>query len=126
MAVVLGEPEGALSNAVLKRTSDLCISAGTLAEALIVAGGRGEEPALQRLLASARCEVVAVTEASARRCAEAYARWGKGNHRAKLNLGDCFAYELAMERRAPLLYVGNDFAQTDVESAIPSPPPSLS
>jgi ribonuclease VapC len=37
-----------------------------------------------------------------------------------LNFGDCFAYALAAERRCPLLYVGNDFAQTDIVSALPA------
>ncbi len=62
--------------------------------------------------------VVAVTPATARRMAEAYARWGKGVHPANLNLGDCFAYELARNLGCPLLYGGQDFARTDVVSAI--------
>jgi hypothetical protein len=56
--------------------------------------------------------------AAARRVAAAYARWGKGNHRAALNVGDCFAYEVAKHHACPLLYVGRDFARTDVRSAI--------
>jgi ribonuclease VapC len=49
---------------------------------------------------------------------EAYRKFGKGNHPAKLNLGDCFAYALAKARREPLLFKGNDFSQTDVEAAL--------
>jgi ribonuclease VapC len=52
--------------------------------------------------------------------AEAYGRWGKGLDPAGLNFGDCFAYELAQERRCPLLYVGDDFAKTDVEGSLGS------
>lgn len=63
-------------------------------------------------------EVVPVTAATAARVAEAYARWGKGRHPAGLNLGDCFAYALAREAGCPLLYVGQDFAQTDLPAAI--------
>ena len=48
---------------------------------------------------------------------EAYARWGKGFHPAGLNFGDCFAYALARERGATLLFVGDDFSRTDVKSA---------
>ena len=48
----------------------------------------------------------------------AYLRFGRGYHPAKLNLGDCFAYALAKSLDAPLLYKGNDFALTDVKSAL--------
>lgn len=44
---------------------------------------------------------------------------GKGVHPAGLNLGDCFAYALADELGAPLLYVGHDFAATDLTAAHP-------
>ena len=63
-------------------------------------------------------EVVAVTPAAARRIAEAYERWGRGVSPAGLNLGDCFAYEIAKEYSCRLLYVGNDFSKTDIESVL--------
>ena len=56
--------------------------------------------------------------ASARRIAGAYDKWGKGVHPAALNFGDCFAYEVAKEHDCPLLYVGEDFSQTDIEAAL--------
>lgn len=43
--------------------------------------------------------------------------YGKGRHPAGLNFGDCFAYALAKSRDAPLLFVGGDFAKTDVKRA---------
>ncbi|WP_419319753.1 type II toxin-antitoxin system VapC family toxin [Caulobacter sp. ErkDOM-E] len=49
---------------------------------------------------------------------DAYMRWGKGVHRAGLNMGDCFAYALAKTLDAPLLYKGDDFPLTDVRSAL--------
>jgi ribonuclease VapC len=49
----------------------------------------------------------------------AYRDFGKGGHPAGLNFGDCFSYALAKERREPLLFVGNDFTQTDIEPALP-------
>jgi ribonuclease VapC len=49
---------------------------------------------------------------------EAYQHFGKGNHPAKLNLGDCFAYALAKARGEPLLFKGDDFRKTDVEAAL--------
>lgn len=48
----------------------------------------------------------------------AYLRFGRGHHPAKLNLGDCFAYALAKTLDAPLLYKGDDFALTDIRSAL--------
>ena len=56
-----------------------------------------------------RIKIIPVTAMSAKRAAAAYARWGKGVHPARLNFGDCFAYELAAARSAPLLFVGRDF-----------------
>ncbi|MDB5425099.1 MAG: twitching motility protein PilT [Phenylobacterium sp.] len=48
----------------------------------------------------------------------AYLRFGRGFHPARLNLADCFAYALAKQLDAPLLYKGDDFAKTDVRSAL--------
>jgi len=48
----------------------------------------------------------------------AHLRFGKGFHPAKLNLADCFAYALARHLDAPLLYKGDDFARTDIGSAL--------
>ena len=59
-----------------------------------------------------------VTEATARRIAAVYGQWGRGIHLAGLNFGDCFAYEIAKEQGCALLYVGNDFTQTDIAAAV--------
>ena len=48
----------------------------------------------------------------------AYLRYGKRHHPAALNLADCFAYALAKQLDAPLLYKGDDFAKTDIRSAL--------
>lgn len=48
----------------------------------------------------------------------AYLSFGRGVHRAGLNLGDCFAYALAKQLDAPLLYKGDDFGVTDIRSAL--------
>jgi ribonuclease VapC len=71
---------------------------------------------MQTLIEDLAFEVVSVTPAAARRIAAAYERWGKGAHPAGLNIGDCFAYEAAKEHACPLLYVGNDFSQTDIKA----------
>jgi ribonuclease VapC len=53
-----------------------------------------------------------------RAAAEALVRFGKGRHPARLNLGDSFAYGLAKVTGEPLLFKGDDFALTDIASAI--------
>ena len=118
MAVLLGEPAGVACAAVLSSEARLQISAGTLAEALIVAGNRGIGREMAALVAEGGVEVVPVTATTAARVAEAYATWGKGNHPAGLNFGDCFAYVLARQTGSPLLYVGQDFIRTDIVSAL--------
>jgi ribonuclease VapC len=63
-------------------------------------------------------EIAPVTEGIALRARRAYVQFGRGNHPARLNYGDCFAYALAKVEREPLLFKGNDFAQTDIEPAL--------
>ena len=117
IAILLSEPLADACDAALKNDERLMISAGTLTEALIVAGGRGVREEMERLVDGLNFEVVPVTRDTARRAAVAHARWGKGAKSAGLNFGDCFAYVVAKENNCPLLYVGRDFAKTDVKRA---------
>ncbi|MPZ59075.1 MAG: PIN domain-containing protein [Rhizobiales bacterium] len=66
-------------------------------------------------------EVVPVDLAQARIAADAFTRYGRGQHPARLNYGDCFAYALAASRGVPLLYKGTDFGKTDIASALTAP-----
>ena len=59
----------------------------------------------------------AVTQEHVDVARQAWRRFGKGNHPAALNFGDCFAYALAEVTGEPLLFKGDDFALTDVEAA---------
>lgn len=118
MAVILREPDASACITALDEAAEIAISAATLSEALIVAQLRNIGPEMAQLIEELGCEVSPVTEASARRVAFAYSRWGKGLHPAGLNFGDCFAYALADERGWPLLYVGGDFSRTDIVSAL--------
>lgn len=102
---------------VLEAQGDILISAGTLAEALVVAGRRGVESEMAALVEDLGFAVAPLTASGSRRVASAYARWGKGVHPAALNFGDCFAYALAEERACALLYVGDDFNRTDIAAA---------
>ncbi len=114
MAIVLNEASADSCVSALEADGNLLISAGTVAEALIVAARRNVGEEMERLIDGLGFEIVSVTPASARRIAQAYKSWGKGVHPAALNFGDCFAYEVAREHRCPLLYVGEGFARTDV------------
>jgi len=118
MTIVLNEREADACAAALEAEERLLISAGTVAEALIVAGRRNVGEEVARLIDGLGFEIVSVTPASARRIAEAYEKWRKGVHPAALNFGDCFAYEVAKEHGCALLYVGEDFSRTDIESAL--------
>jgi ribonuclease VapC len=118
MAVLLNEVQAGDCDAALRDDDRLLISAGTLTEALIVAGARNLRAEMLSLIDGLGFEVVLVTAASARRAAAAHWRWGKGRRRGGLNFGDCFAYELAKDNACPLLYVGEDFSRTDIESVL--------
>ena len=118
MAIVLNEPEADACIAALASEDDLLISAGTVAEALIVSTRRNVGEELASLIDGLGFEIVTVTPASARRIAQAYERWGKGVNPAALNFGDCFAYEVAKEHACRPLYVGDDFSKTDIEGAL--------
>jgi ribonuclease VapC len=118
MAILLGEPEADACIAVLEAETDVLISAAVMAESLIVAGRRNVADEMVMLIDGLGLNISTVTPAVARRAAKAYEEWGKGVHPAGLNFGDCFSYEVAKEHQCSLLYVGNDFLKTDVESVL--------
>lgn len=118
IAVLLREPSGENCRRVLEQAPQVLISAGTMAEALIVARQRGVGEKVAELIDELGIEVVAVTAHAAGLVADAYDRWGKGVHPARLNIGDCFAYSLAKARSCPLLFVGSDFSRTDIVAAV--------
>ena len=117
MAIVLNEAQADACAAALEAEDRLLISAGTMAEALIVAGRRNIGEEMGRLIDGFGFEIVSVTPASARRIAVACEKWGKGVHPAALNFGDCFAYEVAKQHDCRLLYVGEEFGRTDIVGA---------
>lgn len=118
MAILFDESTADACAAALETDEPLVISAGTLAEALIVAQRRGRSRELEMLIEGLGVEIRNVTPKSTHGISEAYRIWGKGIHPAGLNFGDCFAYELAKTEDCPLLYVGNDFSQTDISGVL--------
>lgn len=119
MAILLDEEAADACSDTLERADRLLMSSTTLAEALIVADRRDVGKEMRQLVDGLDVEIVTVTATTARRVADAYGRWGKGIHRAALNLGDCFAYDVAQEHNCPLLFVGTDFTRTDLVAALP-------
>lgn len=117
MAVLLEEESSPSIRACLL-DNELCMSAGTYSELLIVASARGLLDEADELIPAMGVEIITLDGASARAVQKAFANWGKGRHPASLNLGDCFAYALAKEKNIPLLFVGNDFSKTDVDIAL--------
>ena len=118
MAIVLNEAQAEACIAALEVEDDILISAGTVAEALIVSARRNVGAEMGSIIDGLGFEFVTVTPAAARRIAHAYGIWGKGVSPAALNFGDCFAYEVAKEHACRLLYVGDDFSKTDVEGVL--------
>ena len=73
---------------------------------------------LDMLLHRARIEIVPMNTDQVELARTAWRKYGKGNHPAGLNIGDCCAYALARYSGEPLLFKGNDFSQTDIRAAI--------
>jgi len=122
IAILLDEDSAEACMDAIDQAPRVVISAGTLAETLIVASRRGLHDRMARMIEDLDLEVIPVTAVAARRVAAAYETFGKGVHRARLNFGDCFAYEAAKSRGWPLLFVGDAFNGTDLASALPSRP----
>jgi ribonuclease VapC len=95
MALLLAEPEADRISEILKSDEDFKISAGTLAEALIVAGRRGLSDEMSRLLEGLGVEIETVSAAGAIAVSEAYSTWGQGYSSGGIELGDCFSYVTA-------------------------------
>jgi ribonuclease VapC len=97
------------------------MSAANWLEAAIVVDARRDpnvEVRFDEVIRTLGIQIAPVTEGIALHARRAYVQFGRGNHPARLNYGDCFAYALAKVEREPLLFKGNDFAQTDIEPAL--------
>lgn len=121
VAILRDEPDAGHYAQAIERAADRRISAATYVEVAAVIDGARDPVASRRvdeLLLVAGIVIEPVTEEQARRAREAYRDFGKGSgHAARLNFGDCFSYALATSMGEPLLFKGDDFAQTDVMRA---------
>ena len=120
IAIISAEPDRDRLSERLAEAEDPVISAATLLEAKIVSearlGPKGPD-LIDKLLKTIAARVVAVDECQAETAFAAWRVYGKGNHPAGLNYGDCFSYALAQTTDRPLLFKGDDFTKTDVASA---------
>ena len=121
IAVLLGESETEAFARVLANDSKKMISAFNALESAIVietkkgeAGGRE----LALLLHHAGIETIPLNRDQTEFALSAWRKYGKGNHPAGLNIGDCCAYALAKYSGEPLLFKGQDFSRTDIPSVV--------
>lgn len=118
IAILRQEPDASFFASRLGNASRCLISAVSHLEASVVLAGRSHGAVawngLDALLRNENIEIDPHDQALATLARQAFLRFGKGRHRAALNLGDCAAYALAKARNIPLLFKGNDFAATDI------------
>jgi len=120
LAILFDEPEAERLIDALEAAAAASISVASVLECAMRLAPRrdvDESDKLDAFLALYEVRVVPVDVAHLRLARSAYLQFGKGRHTAALNFGDCFAYALAKALDAPLLFVGNDFAKTDLTSA---------
>jgi ribonuclease VapC len=118
-AIAADEPERSQFIDVLDFQKGL-IATVTYVESVMVLTGRSRRLAraqVDELIQTFGLEIVAVDRKLATAAVDAFDRYGKGRHRARLNLSDCFAYGLARSRNLPLLFKGDDFLRTDIVPA---------
>lgn len=127
VVAILGEPDADRYLAAIRQAPRIAMSALTVYETRIVLSGRirgaqsapaGALDEFEGWLAIERVEIAPFDADQAVLAHQTYLRFGKGFHPAALNLVDCAAYALATSRGEPLLFKGNDFARTDVVSAL--------
>lgn len=119
LAVIQGEPEA--EECIDLMLGSACrMSAANWVEAGVVVDNRSidTQREFDELISLAQVTIEPVTETQAHIARDAYRRYGRGSgHAARLNFGDCFAYALAVSSGESLLFIGDDFGETDVRPA---------
>jgi ribonuclease VapC len=119
IAAILNEPSHQIVAPKLADDDEKICSVVSAVEFVMVLSRTYTDPKtiLEAYLRRIGIAVCPVDEAQMRHAIEGFLLYGKGRHRARLNLGDCFSYAAAKALDAPLLYVGGDFPRTDVRAA---------
>lgn len=121
IAMVTGEP-GAdwLQTRLWHANERLMCTASAVELDLVLEGRFNANVGLgRRLLHRSNVALIPLDDDLAQRASDAWRRFGKGNHRAALNYGDCFTYALAEREALPILCTGDDFARTDLPTLTP-------
>jgi ribonuclease VapC len=119
MAILQQEDEAEHFSRLIEGATVKLMSAGTALEAgILVESRRGRAGAseLQNFILRAKIEIVPFDLEQVTIARDAHRRYGKGRHPAGLNMGDCFSYALARASGEPLLFKGEDFGRTDIQS----------
>lgn len=120
IACLLDEPERVrFIDAIDADPVKLISVVGFVETSFVILSRKGEAGIadLRRFIGNAQIELVPVDEVHAELAVEAFRRFGKGRHPARLNIGDCFAYALAKATGENLLCKGRDFSRTDIVCA---------
>jgi ribonuclease VapC len=120
VAIAFGEPQQVRLIAALASERDSRVAAPTWLETSMVLSGRlgaRLDVFMSGIQSQFDIEVVPFAGEHVRVAMAAWQRYGKGNHPAALNFGDCISYATAQLAGEPLLFVGDDFTQTDVAVA---------
>ena len=121
LAILFREPDAHRYESAIASTPNCRMSVANALEASIVVESRGGAAAgleLDAFIEQAGIELAPVTVEQLTLSRQAWRRFGKSNHPAALNFGDCFAYALAEATKKPLLFKGNDFSKTGITSAL--------
>lgn len=120
VAVLIREPGFEALELRMLEAEVIAVGAPTLFETAMVmnrAGTESGQTLLSRFRTSMGVTVVPFDAQHAEVATDAFSRFGRGRHPAKLNYGDCMTYATARVAEEPLLFIGNDFAKTDIQAA---------
>lgn len=130
VAHLTGEPDQARLAAAIQSAGKIYTSSVVRLETVMVLSRElGISPeagqlAFDKFVEAAGIEILPFTDDMARLAVSAFSDFGKGRgNKAQLNLGDCLVYGAAKSRKLPLLFIGNDFTHTDLESVLDDPEP---
>lgn len=123
VAIILREPDAKSYSDCLVAAPGSIMSAVSMMELSFVALSRLGQTGLREvdgLIEDYAIRIIPFDGDQAARAVDAFRRFGKGRHKASLNMGDCASYALAASHSLPLLYKGADFANTDMQTALPA------
>ncbi len=120
IAILSGEDDASVLAAKLEQADKVLMSPLALYETIAGLARKRDCPVVEaqylteQFVAETGAEIVEISDAIGRVAIDAFARFGKGRHKADLNMGDCFAYACSRVHDVPLLFKGNDFVHTDI------------